>query len=39
LKIAEAHEYRETQVLNKMTPEEREKYRLRRQEGNGSVVD
>jgi hypothetical protein len=37
--VAEAHEYRETQVLNKMTPEEREKYRLRRQEGRGSVVD
>ncbi len=31
--VAEAHEYRETQVLNKMTPEEREKYHLRRQEG------
>lgn len=24
--LAEAHEYRETQVLDKMTPEEREKY-------------
>lgn len=37
--VAEAHEYRETQVLNKMTPEEREKYHLRRQEGVVSVAD
>jgi hypothetical protein len=29
--LAEAHEYRETQVLNKMTPEEREKYHLQRE--------
>lgn len=28
--LAEAHEYRETQVLNKMTPEEREKYHLQK---------
>jgi len=28
--LAEAHEYRETQVLNKMTPQEREKYHLQR---------
>jgi hypothetical protein len=28
--LADAHEYRETEVLNKMTPEEREKYHLRR---------
>ncbi len=37
--VAEAHEYRETQVLNRMTPEEREKYHLRRQDGSSSVVD
>jgi hypothetical protein len=37
--VAEAHEYRETQVLNKMTPEEREKYHLRRQEGGGYLAD
>jgi hypothetical protein len=29
--LAEAHEYRETTVLSKMTPEEREKYHLQRQ--------
>lgn len=29
--LAEAHEYRETQVLNKMTPAEREKYHLQRE--------
>lgn len=28
--VAEAHEYRETQALNTMTPKEREKYHLRR---------
>jgi hypothetical protein len=37
--IAEAHEYRETQVLNKMTPEEREKYYLHRKDGSSSVAD
>jgi len=37
--VAEAHEYRETQVLNKMTPEEREKYHLRRQDGGGWAAD
>jgi hypothetical protein len=26
--LSEAHEYRETQALNKMSPEEREKYHL-----------
>jgi ketosteroid isomerase-like protein len=36
--VAEAHEYRETQVLNKMTSEERERYHLRRQDGSGSVA-
>lgn len=35
--VAEAHEYRETQVLNKMTPDEREKYHLRRQESSSEV--
>jgi hypothetical protein len=29
----------ETQVLNKMTPEDREKYHLRRQEGGGYLAD
>lgn len=33
--LAEAHEFRETQVLNKMTPEEREKYHLSRDSDNG----
>ena len=33
--VAEAHEYRETMALNKMTPEEREKYHLREQEHDG----
>lgn len=28
--LAEAHEYRETHVLNKMSPEEREKYHFQR---------
>ena len=37
--VAEAHEYRETQVLNKLTPEEREKYHLRPQECRSSVAD
>lgn len=32
----EAHEYRETQALNKMTPEEREKYHLRRASDDGA---
>ena len=36
--VAEAHEYRETQVLNRTTPEEREKYHFRRQEGRDSVA-
>jgi len=30
--VADAHEYRETQALEKMTPEEREKYHLRLEE-------
>jgi hypothetical protein len=30
--LAEAHEYRETQGLNKMTPAEREKYHLQREQ-------
>jgi hypothetical protein len=30
---AEAHEYRETQALNKMTPEERERFHLRSKNG------
>lgn len=35
--IAEAHEYRETQALGKMTPAEREKYHLRRAGGDDAV--
>lgn len=37
--MAEAQEFRETQVLNKMTPEEREKYHLQRELGSGSSYD
>jgi hypothetical protein len=36
--LAEAHEYRETQVLNKMTPEEREKYNSQRQQAGQLVI-
>lgn len=34
-----AHEYRETQALEKMTPKEREKYHLRRANGDDLVAD
>jgi hypothetical protein len=37
--LAEAHEYRETQALLKMTPEQREKYHLRRDEGGDGLGD
>lgn len=37
--VAEAHEYRETKALEKMTPEEREKYHLRRANGEDLVVE
>jgi len=37
--LAEAQEFRETQVLNKMTPEEREKYHLSRDSESGSSYD
>lgn len=37
--VAEAHEYRETQALEKMTPEEREKYFIRREEGDDTGND
>ena len=36
---AEAREYRETQALSKMTPEEREKYQLRNQNGGSSLAE
>jgi hypothetical protein len=36
---AEAREYRETQALEKMTPEEREKYYIRRENGDDSGTD
>ena len=34
--IAEAHEFRETQALEKMTPEQREKYHIHRKNGDDS---
>ncbi|MCC6819702.1 MAG: DUF4041 domain-containing protein [Verrucomicrobia subdivision 3 bacterium] len=37
--VAEAHEYRETKALEKMTPEEREKYHLRRANGEDLVAE
>ena len=37
--VAEAREYRETQALAKMTPEEREKYHLHNQVGDDSLVE
>lgn len=37
--LADAHEYRETQALEKMTPEEREKYHLRRVNGEGRLLE
>ena len=37
--LADAHEYRESQALNKMTPVEREKYHLRHAEGDEIAGD
>lgn len=37
--VAQAHQYRETQALEKMTPEQREKYFLRRAEADNEVYD
>jgi F0F1-type ATP synthase membrane subunit b/b' len=37
--IAEAHEYRETLALNKMTPEQRERYHLRNANSEDSMGD
>ena len=37
--VPEAHEYRETKALEKMTPEEREKYHLRRANGEDIVAE
>lgn len=37
--VAEAHEYRETKALEKMTPEERGKYHLRRANGGDAVAE
>ena len=37
--LAEAQEYRETQALSKMTPEEREKYHLRQTTGDANAAD
>jgi hypothetical protein len=37
--LAEAYEFRETQALLKMTPEQREKYHLRRDEGGDGPGD
>jgi len=37
--VAEAHEYRETKALEKMTPEEREKYHLHRANGEDAVAE
>jgi Meiotically up-regulated gene 113/Domain of unknown function (DUF4041) len=37
--LADAHEYRESQALSKMTPEEREKYHLKRSSGDESGFD
>ncbi len=37
--VAEAHEYRETKALEKMTPEEREKYHLRRANAEDIVAE
>lgn len=37
--LAEAREYHETQALERMTPEEREKYHLRRQNGDDGFDD
>lgn len=37
--VAEAREFRETQALEKMTPEAREKYHLRRESGDDDLSD
>ena len=37
--VAEAREFRETQALEKMTPEEREKYNLHRENGGDALAD
>ena len=37
--VAEAREFRETQALIKMTPEERERFHLRRESGDNNLLD
>ncbi len=37
--VAEAHEFRETQALEKMTPEQREKYHIHRKNGGDAALN